>query len=921
MRYLSLILVWNCLLAGVYQQAKGQSTFSISVQDASFDSLVQKLEAASAYQFYFDKKDTDSLRISISEKNITLQQLLQQVFDKTDFNFAIDSTQRVFISRQQTISTNLTPNFFDNGTNSNDSLTDASTAWPNEAAEKTLNVAEENKLLEIGSATLRKAQGKYILSGYIKDKRNGEAISGATIMADSSIVVSSGQFGYYSITLGPGRHQLKINSAGMTETRKEILLHSSGKLNIEMKEYIESLKTVVVNAQKKLNTQSLQMGVTRLNIKAIKQVPVVFGETDVLKVVLALPGVTSVGEASNGYNVRGGSTDQNLILFNDATVYNPSHLFGFFSAFNPDVVKGIELYKSAIPEKYGGRLASVLDITMKDGNTKKWTGNAGIGPLTAKFSMEGPLKKEKTTLVIGGRTTYSNWLLRSLKDAAYSNSQASFYDLNMHLVHQVNTKNALYLTGYLSNDDFGLNNDTIYKYSNKNINLKWKHIFNNGLYSLVSAGIDNYEYAVSSNTVPVNGYRLSFNIRQYNLRTTFTYSPNNKHQVNFGLHSTLYHLRPGTFEPVTAQSLVVKKDLAKEQALETALFIGDQFSINSKLSVNAGVRYSLYNLMGAKEVYQYAAGVPRTVNSITDTLLYAAGKNIQTYHGPEIRLSLRYALSDNASIKISYNSLLQYIHMLSNTTAIAPTDTWKLSDTYIKPQKGNQFSIGFYRNFQSNSIETSLEAYFKQTSSYLDYKSGASLLLNKHIETDVFNTRGKAYGIELLVKKTSGRLNGWISYSYSRTLLQMNDPLAGEIINGGKYYPANFDKPHNLNFIGNYRFSHRYSVSANFVYSTGRPITLPLAVFDIGGAPSLYYSERNEYRIPNYIRADFSIHIDGNHKVKQRIHNSWSAGVYNLLARQNPYSVYFINENGKVKGYQLSIFGTAIPFITYNIRF
>jgi hypothetical protein len=647
----------------------------------------------------------------------------------------------------------------------------------------------------------------------------------------------------------------------------------------------------------------------------------VFGETDVLRVVLTLPGVTSVGEASTGFNVRGGAADQNLILFSDATIYNPSHLFGFFSAFNPDVVKGVELFKSGIPEKYGGRLSSVLDVTTRDGNSKKISGVGGLGLLTSKITVEGPLVKGKTTFIVGGRTTYSNWLLKKVPNEAYKNSKASFYDVDLHINHAINAKNNLYLTGYISNDRFNFRNDTTYSYGNRNANLKWKHIFNNKFYSVFTGGYDHYAYSITGSKASINAYRLAFSINQAHFRADFNATPNNKHALNFGINTIHYNLRPGSFKPAGVQSLVVPDVLPSERGLESAVYAGDRFNITPKLSVNAGLRYSLFNYLGPQAVYNYAPGIPKETTTIRDTAFYKSGRVIKTYHGPEYRLAVRYSLTSNASLKGSFNSLRQYIHTISNTTAISPTDIYKLSDPNIRPQEGYQASVGYYQNFKSNTIETSVELYYKRMRHYLDYKSGATLLMNHYIETDVINTRGKAYGAELLLKKTSGKINGWVSYTYSRTLLQQDDPLAGETINHGNYYPANFDKPHNVNFIANYRFSHRFSISLNVIYNTGRPITLPLAVFDLGGAQRLYYSQRNQYRIPDYFRTDLSMNVEGNHKIKQLTHNSWSFGVYNLTGRQNAYSVYFVQQGGAIKGYKLSIFGTVIPFVTYNFRF
>jgi hypothetical protein len=901
-------------------QGQEREAINVEFHNEPFQSFVQKAEQLYSIHIFYDTMAFENYSVTVVASKLSLPQLLERVFNKTSFHYAIDEYGHVFINTKA-IHTNFPNNFFNNK-NSVDSVGPEASFLSDDPSEKqTAVVSEENKLFEIGAKNINARTGNATIAGYIRDEINGEPIAGATVYLDTPAArANTDQFGYYSLTLSKGRHVLKIHSLGMQNTSRQILLKGDGKLDVELTDYVASLKAVIVTAEKRSNTQGLQMGTIKLNTKLIKQVPVAFGETDILKVVLTLPGVTSVGEASSGYNVRGGSTDENLILFSDATIYNPSHLFGFFSAFNSDVVKGVELYKSAIPEKFGGRLSSVLDVTGKDGNSKEWSGNAGIGPLTSEFAIDGPLVKNKTSIVIGGRTTYADWLLRDLPDA-YNKSTASFYDLNLHISHTINANNSIYLTGYMSNDNFNLNRDTAYQYSNKNANIKWKHIFNNKFYAVTTTGVDNYEYAISSTYIPVDGYKLGFNINQKFLRADFTYTPNYKQTFDFGVSSNYYQLQSGSYSPEGKQSLAAPVTIPKEQALETAAYFGDQINLSSKLSVNAGLRWVVYNYLGPHDVYDYAPNQPRTVYTIIDTTSYGPYKVIKTYQAPEIRLSLRYALSDNQSLKLSYNTLNQYIHMISNTIAIAPTDIWKLSDTYIKPQHGDQISIGWYRNFLSNTIETSVEVYYKRLENYLDYKSGAEIVLNPHIETEVINTVGKAYGIEFLVKKTAGKLNGWLSYTYSRTFLKQDDPLAGETINNGNYYPASFDKPNNLNLIGNYRFSHRYSISSNIVYSTGRPITLPVDEFNINGSTSLYYSARNEYRIPNYFRTDLSVNIEGNHRIKQRFHNSWSAGVYNLTARQNAYSVYFTDVNGKIQGYQLSIFGTAIPYITYHIKF
>ncbi len=889
-------------------------------KNLSATQFIQELEQKTGYHFYYDTTGIDSVKIDFSVKEQTLQQVLEMAFANTAYKYTVHNRQ-VFITTGTAIVTSLPDDFFIKKVRNNDSASSRYIITSIEEDNVSPNNSSENKLYEIGIKTTGTLQGVAKLAGYVKDISTGEPVAGAAVFVEKlKISVTSDQFGYYSITLPRGRHLLNIQSLGKKDTWRQVMLYGDGLLNIDMKDHILSLKAVIISAKKAANINSLQMGVEKVDIKTIKQIPVVFGEADILRVVQTLPGVKTVGEASTGFNVRGGSADQNLILFNDATIYNPSHFFGFFSAFNPDVVSSVELYKSSIPARYGGRLSSVLDVVSREGNKKKIAGSAGIGFLTSRLNVEGPLIKDRTSFIVGGRATYANWLLKYLPDE-YKNSKAGFYDINLLISHKINDKNDLYLTGYVSSDRFNLNSDTVYGYGNKNIVLRWKHVYNNKLQSIVSAGYDGYGYTIFSEKNPVNAYDMNFKINQSNVKLHFNYFLNSKHTLDFGLSSIYYTLHPGSFQPRGDKSLVVPDVVSKEQALESAVYLTEKYNITSQLSVQAGIRFSLYNYIGPKTVYSYADGIPKEESNITDTTQYPKGKIINTYSGPEYRLSVRYAVTDNFSIKAGYNSMRQYIHTLSNTTAIAPTDIWKLSDPNIKPQYGDQFAIGFYKNFKSNTIETSVETYYKRLEDVLDFKSGAQLVLNPHIETDVFNTVGKAYGVELMIKKLTGKLNGWISYTWSRTFLKMDDSTKGPIINQGAYYPANYDKPHEVTLVGNYRFSHRFSTSLNTTYSTGRPITIPIGRYYYAGSMRALYSDRNAYRIPDYFRIDVSMNIEGNHKVHQKTHNSWTFGVYNLLGRKNPYSVYFVSEDGVINGYKLSIFGAAIIYANFNIRF
>ena len=889
--------------------------------ELNLEQFVQELEIRVNYHFYYDRLEKDSIRITLSVENQPLAKILDQAFAGHGFYYAIDEWGRVFISRKKQISAALPAGLFGEKTAQKEPAGAVDFTEEEGKKSKVEKATLENKLYEIGDRNANNGQSKVTIAGNVLDAKTGEPVAGASVSIEKlGLGVVTDQYGYYAISAPRGRYTLSIQSIGMRDTKRQLAVYGEGKLNIELYGQVMTLKKVIVSAQKLNNVKSTQMGVQKIDIKTIKQVPVAFGEADLLRVLLTLPGVKTVGESSTGLNVRGGSADQNLILFNDATIYNPSHFFGLFSAFNPEVVKDAQLYKSSIPARYGGRLSSVLDISAREGNKKDFTGLAGIGLLTSRLELEGPLIKDKSSFIIGGRTTYADWLLNDLPEQ-YKGSKASFYDLNLNITHEFDKKNSLYLTGYLSRDRFNLNSDTLYNYGNKDFSIKWKHVFNNKLNALFMAGHDRYQYDISSSINPLTAYQLSFDVNQTNFKANFNYYLSSAHTLEFGLNSIYYKLHPGNYLPLDSQSLVTPDRIPSEQALENALYLSDRYTLSHALSIEGGLRYAEYNELGPQTVNEYSPGLPRTTDDITGTQSYGNGKIIKTYSGPEYRISARYSFSDSFSIKAGFNTQRQFIHMLSNTTAMAPTDIWQLSDSYIKPQYGDQFSLGLYKNLKSNTIEVSVEVYYRNISHYLDYKSGAVLVMNPHIETDVFNTRGKAYGVELLIKKPTGKLNGWISYTYSRSFSKEDDPLAGELINNGNYYPTSYDIPQDATFVGNYRFTHRVSFSLNATYSTGRPITVPIANFYYAGSERTLYGNRNAYRIPYYFRSDIALNLDGNHKVKQKTHNSWTIGVYNLTGRKNPYSVYFISQNGAVTGYQLSIFGSAIPYINYNIRF
>jgi hypothetical protein len=884
-------------------------------QGVPFGEFAQRVAATTRYRLYFEPAETDSLRVTLTAIAQPVTEVLRQVLAPTRLHFSVDEEYRVYITAGEPVQTQLPTDFFQVPAQT---PVAAAPTPPLPAALRPAAGAVAGRVYDIGLGQAA-ANGKATLTGRVRDGK-GESVVGALVYGDQPTNgVATDQFGAYTLTLPVGKQRLNVRALGFKNTTRLLNLHSSGRLDLTLDEDITTLKEVVVEAEKAKNVTSLRMGVAKLDIKDIKQVPTVFGETDIIRVVLLLPGVKSIGEGNTGFSVRGGGADQNLVLYNDAVIYNPSHLFGFFSAFNADMLKSAELYKGTVPARYGGRLSSVLDVVTRDGNRKQFSGSGGVGLLTSRLTFEGPLAHGKGSWMVGGRTSYSNWLLRQLTSRQLQNSEASFYDLSGHLAYDLNDHNSVYATAYLSQDRFRLATDTVYNYRNLAGSLKWKHTLSNKLYGVLTGTFSRYQYGLRSDRTATTASELGYNLNQGGLQADFTYFANAQHTVEYGASSILYRINPGQLTAVGDNSLVVNTTLAREQALESAFYVSDRFELTPRLALDAGVRYSLYNALGPRDVLTYQPGLSRSEGTVTGTRSYGVGQALATYHGPEWRFSSKYMLTDNASVKASYNRTRQYIHQLTNTTVVSPTDNWKLSDGYILPQVADQFSLGFYRNLRSNSIEVSVETYYKILHNFLDYKDGATLLLNPHLETDVVNARGRAYGAEFLMRKTTGKLNGWLSYTYARSLVQVNTTT--DQVNDGNWYPSNYDKPHDVTLVGNYRFNRRISTSVNFNYSTGRPITLPLSQYYLNNVLRVFYSERNAYRVPDYYRVDLAFNLEGNHKIKKLAHGSWTLAIYNLLGRRNPYSIYFQAQQGQINGYRLAIFGVPIPTVTYNFRF
>ena len=762
-------------------------------------------------------------------------------------------------------------------------------------AENALTATYRNKIYVIGQEGSA-AGGKAVVSGTVFEAESGQPLPGVIVFDDNtSTYVRSDARGRYRISLPLGENHLNYNAESKEDLTLKLDIKGNGDLDVVMTEKLLLLKGAIVSAESMRQHRTTVMGVESVSMNTLGKIPSAFGEGDIIKAVLTLPGVKSVGEASGGFNVRGGSADQNLILYNENTIYNPSHLFGTFSAFNPDLVDQVELYKSSIPAAYGGRISSVLSVKTKEGDLNKIKGSLGIGLLTSRMQIEGPLVKGKTTFIGAVRTSYSDWLLKMLpKESAYAGGGASFTDANLGITHRFNNRHSLQAFGYYATDRFSFSGDTTFRYANLDAALTYRFKGNDGRSAKVSVGYDQYRNVVGSHAWESGAYDLTTYIRQAFLKAGAV-TPVGHHALSYGADITGYMLDPGILEPSGESSQVTPVRLEQDKGVEATLYLSDNWDISEQVSVDAGVRFSSFMALDPS----------------------------QFYWGPEVRLSAKYSPARNLSFKAGFNTLRQYIHLISNTSSVSPMDTWRLSSVHIAPTTGWQGAAGAYWTLLGSGVDISLEGYYKDSRNALDYKSGAMLSMNPNLHEDLVPVQGKAYGIEFMVKKPAGRLTGWFSYSYSRSLLRETSGRSiQEAINHGEWYNAPHDKPHEFKLAGNLALTHRYSVSVNVDYSTGRPATIPIGRYQFDGAWRLAYSERNGYRIPDYFRIDAAIHIDPGHYLKALAHASITVGVYNLTGRKNAYSVYFrTTPSGKVNGYMLSVFATQIPYINLNILF
>jgi hypothetical protein len=754
--------------------------------------------------------------------------------------------------------------------------------------------------------------GKVTISGYVKDASNGEALIGSTVLVrEEGKGTSTNIYGFYSISLLPGTYTLVFSYIGYNSQEKTIKLTANTTINVELNLESKVLQELVVRSEKiNSNVVKPEMSVTKLEMKSIQRIPAFLGEVDVIKAIQMLPGVQSTAEGSSGFSVRGGAADHNLILLDEATVYNASHFMGFFSVFNNDAIKDIKLYKGDIPASSGGRLASLLDVRMKDGNSKHFEGTGGIGTISSRFTIEGPIIKDTSSFIISGRRTYIDLFFPLFKNNELKKTRVFFYDLTTKVNYTINENNRLYLSGYFGRDVF---NPSIldFGYGNQTATLRWNHLFSKRLFLNTSAIYSRYNYYLGTSMEDASSFKWNSDMQDYSLKLNFNYYLNQNNNIQFGIQSTFHQFNPGKAKGVGQQSMLNEIKIPNNYAIEHGVYAMNEQLIGKKLTIKYGVRLSIFQNIGNATIYKYDTNY----NSIGSTS-YGSGDIFNTYAKLEPRLGLTYAINQDNSVKASYSRTFQYVQQASNSAGGTPLDIWFPASPNVKPQRSDQIAVGFFKNFMENTIETSAEVYYKKIYDVVDFKEFANLLLNEKLDGELRIGKGRSYGLELMAKVNREKLGGWISYTYSRSFKKIPS------VENGREYRAPYDKPHNVTVVLNYEFSKRVILSANWLYSTGQPYTAPVGRIEVMGNIIPLYSQRNGERYPDYHRLDVALIVKSKKNSSRRWKGEWNFSVYNLYNRKNAWAINFVQDKiNSNSTYAEKIYIPVIPSITYNFKF
>ncbi|MCM4152090.1 TonB-dependent receptor [Arenibacter sp. N53] len=771
------------------------------------------------------------------------------------------------------------------------------------------------------------SQERFTLSGTITEISSNETLIGVTVAVPSlSTGVITNEYGFYSITLPKGSYEVQISSLGYQDIIQNIDLSYDQKINFQLMEVAEQLEEVIVTEDvEKLNIRKPQMSVNSLSVETIKKIPVILGEADIIKSILLLPGVSNAGEGASGFNVRGGAVDQNLILLDEATIFNSSHLFGFFSVFNPDAIKDVKLFKGGIPSRYGGRLSSVLEIFQKEGNSKELKVNGGIGAVASRLLVEGPIIKDQAAFLIGGRASYAHLFLPlfDIDNTAY------FYDLNTKLNFKLNERNNIYLSGYFGRDVFSISESFVNTYGNAVLNFRWNHLFSDKLFSNLSLIYSDYYYGLKLDFV---GFKWNSGIQNFNLKYDFKHYLSNNFQINYGINNIYYRFNPGKIEPSDSESGIIENQLIQKYANEFALYVDIEQDLTEKLSLQYGLRLSNFIRFGQDELNVYENNNPvyfdpfLQIYKEADPLSVTYPKRsekLATFTNLEPRLALAYTLNPDNSIKASYTRLTQYLHLLSNTSSPTPLDVWTPSGPFVKPQLLDQYALGYFKNLKNGEYSLETEVFYKDIQNRIDYIDGANLIANDAIEQVILNGEARAYGFELLLRKNQDRFQGWLAYTLSRSEQRTPGRNASETgINSGNWYNTPYDKTHDISLYANYELNEKWSFNSNFVFQTGQPTNYPIGQFEFQNLAVPYYGPRNKQRLPAYHRIDFSATLTPRKNKGRKLKSEWVFSIYNLYNRRNAASIGFSRngDTGVNEAVRTSIFG-LVPAATYNFKF
>jgi hypothetical protein len=841
---------------------------SLQLKDVSLRNAIQSIEAVTPFKFLAKAEDVErELHININANNLPLNKVLDKIFVGRNLEYKqID--KNILIKRV------------------------------------------DQKQTPVSRTDANSGVQKYILHGTIKSGKTGETIIGATILVNnSSAATISNEYGFYSLTLPQGNHTLQVSAVGMITRQVQVDMAKKIRLDLSMSEDTKSLEVVtVISTATTRRLKNPQMGVERINVQEVKNLPVLFGERDVLKTIQLLPGVKSAGEGNSGFYVRGGAADQNLILLDEAPVYNASHLLGFFSTFNSDAIKNVTLYKGGMPSQYGGRLSSVVDIKMNDGNNQDFGVSGGIGLIASRLNIEGPLQKDQSSFLLSGRRTYADVFLKVFGDSSLRKTKLYFYDVNAKMNFTLGEKDRLYLSGYFGRDVLSQDELAGINWGNATGTLRWNHILNKKLFSNTSLIYSIYDYKIDINSESTD-YLIRSKIRDWNLKEELQWYANSSNTINLGINSIYHTIKPGEIS-INGNIGTVLQGLPDRYSLENAIFISNIWKATDKWSLAYGLRVSSFSILGGSDYY--------TLNSegeVIDTLHYQQGEVVKTYVNPEPRLAASYQLNNTSSLKASYTRNTQNLHLISNSTSSSPTDKWIASTNIIKPEIADQVAIGYYKNINGAQLELSVEAYYKSMQNQIDYRNGAEVFSNQAIETQLLFGKGRAYGIEWLFKKNAGKFNGWISYTLSKT----ERKIAG--INNSNWYNARQDRTHDIAIVGMYQLNNKWMLSANWIFYTGDAITFPSGKYKIDGEVYFYYSDRNSYRMPNYHRLD--IGATKQLRKRKRFSSELNFSVFNVYGRANAYQINFQESEEhpeKTEAVKTSLF-TFVPSISYNFKF